>query len=379
MLLHSRHSKQPAPFSTLIVGLISLVLMLGKFTPFFIIFQVPPLSFFRVPSRFILTFVWSLVILSAYGFETIKNTKANKIILVSAIINLVVFAANYPAIVPSTTWLQQPETVQFLKKDVSWFRIYSLTPHEEWNSIFTKFGWSDANQYLFFRNSLDPNQNLIWGVPSVGLYTALSTRRSQEWNALIQKGITVNSETNEINLSSNSAKLLALGGVKYLISSSNKLKFPSPNFREAFRATGNPTFYVYTTEYFTPHVYLADSYFLVHNITELLQAVDNPEVKIPVLERNLGSEFSSTASSRICQQCGSATVEINDNHYIKIALHGITRKTLLVLTDSYYPGWKAWADSKPTTILPVDLNQRAVVIPPNTREVIFQYKPLEIF
>src|SRR3989344_5048058 len=61
-----------------ILAAISLVLMLGKNSPTFFLFQIPPLSFFRVPSRWIMFLVFALAILSAFGFDKLREKLETK-------------------------------------------------------------------------------------------------------------------------------------------------------------------------------------------------------------------------------------------------------------------------------------------------------------
>jgi len=52
-----------------------------------------------------------------------------------------------------------------------------------------------------------------------------------------------------------------------------------------------------------------------------------------------------------------------------------TEPGVLVLADAYYPGWEADLDGKPTTIYPVDLALRGVLVPPGTHTVTMRYQP----
>lgn len=47
----------------------------------------------------------------------------------------------------------------------------------------------------------------------------------------------------------------------------------------------------------------------------------------------------------------------------------------LVLTDSYYPGWKVTVDGRAARILPVDVLFRGVILAPGQHQVVFSYEP----
>ena len=51
----------------------------------------------------------------------------------------------------------------------------------------------------------------------------------------------------------------------------------------------------------------------------------------------------------------------------------------LVLTDQYFPGWKAFVDGKETSIYKVDGLLRGVVVPEGRHMVEFKYRPEKVF
>ncbi|MCL6629216.1 MAG: YfhO family protein, partial [Armatimonadetes bacterium] len=51
------------------------------------------------------------------------------------------------------------------------------------------------------------------------------------------------------------------------------------------------------------------------------------------------------------------------------------RRSLLVLTDQYYPGWKAFVDGTPSRVMRVDYVFRAVAVPAGKHVVSFKYAP----
>jgi len=52
-----------------------------------------------------------------------------------------------------------------------------------------------------------------------------------------------------------------------------------------------------------------------------------------------------------------------------------SRRSLLVLTDVHFPGWKATVDGRSVPIERVDYLLRGVVVPPGTHTVEFSYEP----
>jgi Bacterial membrane protein YfhO len=55
-----------------------------------------------------------------------------------------------------------------------------------------------------------------------------------------------------------------------------------------------------------------------------------------------------------------------------------TEGGLLVLHDSYYPGWMAEVDGKSTPIRRADLLFRAIEVPPGTHRVTFRFAPFAL-
>ncbi len=51
------------------------------------------------------------------------------------------------------------------------------------------------------------------------------------------------------------------------------------------------------------------------------------------------------------------------------------RGGLLVLSETYYPGWKAWLDDRPTRIYPTDIALRGVIVPAGAHRVRMEFRP----
>jgi len=49
--------------------------------------------------------------------------------------------------------------------------------------------------------------------------------------------------------------------------------------------------------------------------------------------------------------------------------------SLLVLSETYYPGWKAWIDEQPTSVHSVDIALRGVVVPAGAHQLRMEFRP----
>jgi len=91
----------------------------------------------------------------------------------------------------------------------------------------------------------------------------------------------------------------------------------------------------------------------------------------PLLEGTTLPETDKGARARV------HITDATDDREIRIRVER-TRPGLLVLADSWYPGWKATVDGVSTTIYPVDGIFRGVELGEGEHEVVFYYDPLSI-
>ena len=349
----------------IVTGAIALILCLGKYTPFFFLFQLPPLSFFRVPPRFLLLLVWSLAVLACFGLEKIKSGRAKLLILLITIADLGIFFVKSNAIINPTVWLKKPESVEFLAQDKSWFRVSSFFSYFPWNNIYLKRGWQDMNDFLPLRNNLDPNQNLFWQTPSADVYAGLVTKRFEMWRTFFNSGVIGNERTSSVRINDSSVKLLSLSGVKYIFT-------PWPIDKLEFVATisARPLVMVYKNAEAKPHAYLTRDYVVANSISDLRRKLLANDSTAVVLEQKINLASSSG-------ELGTATVVLDRDQEVIVRTIS-DRDAILILSDTYFPGWQAEVDGVETTIFPANLNQRAVIVPQGNHSIRFVYQPFAL-
>jgi uncharacterized membrane protein YfhO len=90
-----------------------------------------------------------------------------------------------------------------------------------------------------------------------------------------------------------------------------------------------------------------------------------------VTERRLPGLAEGAGGAR---PAGRARIETYEPERV-VAVTTSDRKTLLVLTDVYFPGWKATVDGADAPIHRVDYLLRGVSVPEGTHKVEFSYQP----
>jgi uncharacterized membrane protein YfhO len=93
-----------------------------------------------------------------------------------------------------------------------------------------------------------------------------------------------------------------------------------------------------------------------------------------VLEEASSAQLVPAGASKPRTAAGSVEIERYSQSEVVIRV-GSSRPSFLVLTDTFYPGWKAYVDGKPGTIYQAYGVVRAVFITPDSREVVFRYEP----
>lgn len=70
---------------------------------------------------------------------------------------------------------------------------------------------------------------------------------------------------------------------------------------------------------------------------------------------------------------GTAQITSDENTQVKIETD-LKVKSLVTLSDSYYPGWKAYIDGQETKIFPTNVNSRSVIVPAGKHEIIYKFE-----
>lgn len=352
--------------------IVSLLLMLGKYSPLYLLYSFWPLNQFRVPARFVWLFVFSLTWFATLGFEKLSDKVKNKqlwlILLVgiaysATLVNIYLWR-DYHLFGSSSNWIAQPEVLQGLSVNDKVFSFYGENTYE---FLFYQ-GWSKESPFYFMRNALVPNSNLVWNVRSANVISGRLLRRPTFINSLFYEALSVDPDKGVAIIKSGALKLLQMQGVTKLISTVS-IDAQGFNFIHNYEAAGLKI-NLYDVDRPLPRAFLAKN-------VVTIKTLDEAEKKLKSDAYDPNSQVLIEETLPIAESSSDGVVDIveSDNQRISISVNNIGGTALLVLTDSYYPGWKAMIDNQNTTIYPVNLINRGVVIPQGEHIVEFRYEP----
>lgn len=370
---------------------ISFLLVLGKFSPLYFLFSFPPFNLFRVPSRFLLLTVFALSILAGFTFEQIikwfkrqplgiKMTKAIKILLIILIFILALFdeyrfSYNYPPVSQANWWTAPPETADFLQGKTT--RVATIGAAHLWNKVFLKEGWRNFSPYLYFRNSLYPNYNALFNIANIDINTGgLPLNRSLLFS-LLTKEIEVLEERKIATVSALAKNSLSLASVDFFTSA---YELTDPIFLEV-KKIKPPINYdlnpirIYKNNASLPRSYIAQSTQLVKTLEDVYHQLSQKDF---LADEKILIEKTQTITKQNEGQeknIPSSTTNILLAAETKVILETESaNQGILVLTDTNYPGWRAYLDGQETEIFTVNFYQRGVLLPSGNHLVTFVFE-----
>lgn len=348
----------------------SAVLMLGKHAPTYFVFSIPPFSLFRDPSRYIWIFVISLTFLGSISVDEILSRVKHRVIAYACaalmainIASLIYVWYPYHLIQPATYWLSAPPVA----KDIGSGKVFSLGISRIYNTEFISRGWTRAYPYYFFRNGLQADNTLFWHIPNADNDNGLpSTRGSALTSALTAALLTSGGEA---TVSSTPARILELLGIDTVVSSYT-LRGPSVKPINTYTYQ-NATISAYRISNTLPRAHMVFDTTIASTFEEVFRILNRTD---------FDPRHTAIVESPVTLSMGTADPEITteeskDEQSLTVHISNLQGAGLLVVEDSYYPGWQATLDGKQTKIVPVNISQRGVVVPKGNHTVRMRYIP----
>lgn len=256
------------------------------------------------------------------------------------VLDLFSFGRNYnPSIPPELDYPSQG-VIEFLQNQPGLFRVLALN------------------------GGLPPNTNLVYGLHDIRGYSSLETEAYHRFLAATGEFPEHQRHLRILYFSNFESPLIDLLTVRYVISA-RELQHPKPTL------VWEGGVYVYENRSVLPRAFLVHRTRVLDDGRDLERALRDPTFNPS--ETALFEREGPTLSGLVDPM---ATVRIADYQPERVVVEASSRyDAVLVLADSWFPGWKATIDGVPTRVLRGNLLLRAVSIPAGNHRVVFHYDP----
>ena len=271
------------------------------------------------------------------------------------------FLHDFNPSIPSRYAFPETPVVQFLKRDPSLFRVSSAS----------------------FGQILPPNTKLPYRIFDTDLYSTLALDRY----AALQGAVGGPSRPGEnpayraFRFSDPAAHrgLINLMNIKYFAipPSGHGGAVASDPFRSLpqYRLVYDREVKIYQNLDVLPRAFLVERAVVVKEPATILEALTRADFDpaVAVLLEDLTSPRLPPPEATSGGPGVAEVLSITANRVVVRAR--VPRPAYLVLSEVYYPGWRAWVDGKETPVYRADYLFRAVYLDPGSHDVVFTFRP----
>lgn len=350
-------------------GALGLLLALGTAAPLHPLFSIPPFSYFRVPARFLIFSFFAAATICSFAAEKLSTKKWGRAILYLALVLICIdiFKSwhNYHMTVKKDDYFKTPQIGQNIPQMA---RIFALNPQKPWNKTFLQKGWENQQDfYLFQKNFLAQNANISFQKTSTLVYGGITSRRQQLTELLTNYDF---KDDNQIfTIKRVSQNTLDFTSTEYL-TSSQPIISQNLQFQKSTTAK-DQTIYLYKNKTANPRVFAPQNYLVANSLQDVIRILQNEQFnpkEAVILEKEIA------LPKQIPPQQGQIRIISDQDTKVEIE-SDLQNDGLVVLTDSFYPGWTATIDGNPTEIFATNINSRSTIVPKGTHKIIYSYNP----
>lgn len=370
----------------LFLSLGSLMLAWGAHSPLYFLYAMWPMTLFRVPSRFVWVTVAGLIFLATYAINYFRQKMRTRSYTFIILLLCVIQAAQllntwwtYHLLVPAHAWTAPPVSVASINNG----RMYTVGAIQVYSRIYNQQGWQNAAPYRFLELGVIADSNILWEVSQHGVKAGRYLKRSSLVDDLLTQEIRI--DQTQATISAIAQELLNRFSVTTVASF-----FPLTQqglTKNADFSDQGLTLTTYTNPYALPRAYLTDEATVAATLRQamyVLSQTNRPARQI-LLEQHdvdtttdLAAFLNPTKLRNAPNDYGILSISEDSHTTVQIDVKQIPQQSVLVLTDTYYPGWHAYIDGQKTTIFAANLSQRAIIVPPGDHAIYFRYEPQSV-
>ena len=277
------------------------------------------------------------LILWAVWKNRLRPNRAKTLLVAVIVIDLWTFGSGFNPTLPTEQLVPQTPALDFLMQHQGYDRVAVIG------------------------EGLPPNTGMPFGLFDIRGYDVYVGR----YDALLS---TLDQDPDGLLFTEYNNRIFDLLGVRYLLSAEPLTE------QEHLKLVYDGEIYIYERAPL-PRAYLTGAYQVIGDDQTLLARLGDPETlsrRWVFLETDPGIPSDAQALP------GSARIIAYQPNRVKVQTAAQSAQ-LLVLSDTFYPGWKAFVDGRETPIYRANYTFRAVLVPAGEHTVLFDYRPFSFY
>jgi len=318
-----------------------------------------------------------LVVLALLTLALVKK-KGRQIVFTAVVVlvflDLAVVGKPQDDSVDESVFAQTPRSINLLNRDTSLYRVYSLSPATTKTQFMHFYYLSFENLYGFLTEVLVPNLNIYHHVYSVQEYSALFNKR---YFKLFDPARVYFREAQEAPLLVNyTNRLFDLLNVKYIVSTA-----AVPEFN--FKLISDDPVFIYENPTVLPRAFFIQNLFVLKDDAAVINMIHketfDPRNMVYITEKEIKKISTElfAGQDESTEDHFEGSVDIVDHTPNRISMMTATNQFgFLVLSESFYPGWKAFVDGKEVPVMRVNHVLRGILVAEGEHEIVFVFRPM---
>lgn len=358
---------------------------LGKNSLFSFLFAFPPFNLFRSPAKYLLIANFFLIFAIALFFQQFLNMcknylfKVGMIILVFFNIILLIHTTfTYHLFLDAKTVLAQPEIDRYINNS----SYISLGQSESWLPVFTKRGWArkeDQDVYLFFKNYLAPNSNLLTNKNNYDIYVGrFYLQRPTYMSSFIKANIQKKDEN--LILDDKLLRLLDIIGIGNIITSRTIENDPLASEARKIHLKKTVKYNSFEINAYQIEPQQSSFFYIPKQLKKITGLIGFENL---FYSSKLSKDYS-TIEVQDAKDIASIDEDMinNTSYQIKNTQNSETtsqvsgifsKETLLVFRKNYYPEWRITIDGKHANMFKINTVHIGVLVPKGEHTIVLSY------
>jgi len=313
------------------------------------------------------TILWALTIKRRMAVRSLKI-----VFVMILLMDLIFLGKPKDNTITHSLYTKTNETVEFMKSDPSYYRIFSLS-YIQFKGFMNIPKVHFAGTFKILQNMMMPNLSIFYHIDTINEYAAILVKRYYLLFSPVREFFRLDKmEPWQMNYCK---EIFNLFNVKYIISSFSLQD-------EDFKLIRDGRIKIYENLGVMPRAYLVPKAIMLKDDEDVLETIQevnfSPRETILITEgeyKKASSDFPEEENLSGDAFNGKAKILKYSPNYVEILTEG-NDSSFLVLADNYYPGWKVYVNGIEKNILRVNYNLRGVVIPRGKDKIQFIFDPL---